>query len=111
MNDDLTDFKAFLQQRQQAGAAYVNGDPAPLGRLVAHRSQATFSAHEAMLSKAQTRCGRAMNKTQVHLMLRATISLRSSTSGRVRALPIGLGFSVQVRGYEERLNRFRSTCA
>lgn len=42
MNDDLTDFKAFLQQRQQAGTAYVNGDAAPLGRLVAHHSQATF---------------------------------------------------------------------
>lgn len=42
MNDDLTDFKAFLQRRQQAGDSYVNGDAAPLGQLVAHRSQATF---------------------------------------------------------------------
>ena len=42
MNDDLADFKAFLQQRQHAGTAYVNGDAAPLERLVAHHSHTTF---------------------------------------------------------------------
>ena len=42
MNNDLQDFKTFMQQREAAASAYVNGDATPLGRLVAHHSPATF---------------------------------------------------------------------
>lgn len=42
MNNDLEAFKAFMQQREAAACAYVNGDASPLGGLVAHHSPATF---------------------------------------------------------------------
>ena len=42
MNRDLQDFKAFMQQREAAARAYVNGDASPLGHLVAHHSPVTF---------------------------------------------------------------------
>src|ERR1044072_2395953 len=42
MNDDLNDFEQFMKRRDQAARAYVSGDAAPLGHLVAQTSQATF---------------------------------------------------------------------
>ncbi|HEY8456504.1 MAG TPA: nuclear transport factor 2 family protein [Actinopolymorphaceae bacterium] len=42
MTDDLADFQQFMRRREEAARAYVTGDPAPLGRLVAERSPATF---------------------------------------------------------------------
>ena len=42
MTDDLNDFKAFMQRREEAGRAYVCGDAEPLGRLVTRSLPATF---------------------------------------------------------------------
>lgn len=42
MANDTQDFEQFMQQREDAARAYVRGDAAPLGRLVAHNSPATF---------------------------------------------------------------------
>jgi ketosteroid isomerase-like protein len=42
MNDDLRDFEQFMKRREEAARAYVSGDAAPLGRLVARASPATF---------------------------------------------------------------------
>jgi hypothetical protein len=44
MNDDLRDFEAFMMRRDQAARAYVSGDAAPLGGIVAHTLPATFFA-------------------------------------------------------------------
>ncbi len=42
MNDDLHDFEQFMKRREDAARAYVRGDAAPLGRIVARVSAATF---------------------------------------------------------------------
>ena len=42
MNKDVHDFEEFLRRREDAAGAYVRGDAAPLGQLVARSSAATF---------------------------------------------------------------------
>jgi hypothetical protein len=42
MNRDLADFENFMREREAAAGAYARGDAAPLGRIVAHASPATF---------------------------------------------------------------------
>lgn len=42
MDKDLHDFKRFMQQREAAARAYVQGDAEPLGQLVAQVSPASF---------------------------------------------------------------------
>ncbi len=41
-SNDLQDFKAFLQLRERAAKAYINGDAGPLHELTASASPATF---------------------------------------------------------------------
>lgn len=41
---DLDEFKIFMQQREDAARSYVNGEAAPLGRLITELSPATFFA-------------------------------------------------------------------
>ena len=42
MNDDLHDFEQFMKRREEAARAFVRGDVARLGRIVARVSPATF---------------------------------------------------------------------
>ncbi|MDQ3912659.1 MAG: nuclear transport factor 2 family protein [Actinomycetota bacterium] len=42
MNDDLHDFEQFMERRERAAQAFVRGDVAPLGRIIARVSPATF---------------------------------------------------------------------
>jgi hypothetical protein len=42
MNDDLHEFEQFMKRREDAARAFVRGDVAPLGRIVARVSPATF---------------------------------------------------------------------
>lgn len=42
MTKDAQDFARFMQQREQAASAYVNGDMGPLSRIVAQTSRASF---------------------------------------------------------------------
>jgi ketosteroid isomerase-like protein len=42
MQNDLHAFKQFMQQREAAARAYVSGDAAALGDIIAHESPATF---------------------------------------------------------------------
>lgn len=44
MNNDLDDFETFMQQRQSAANAYVNGDATPLQHLLTQENPATFFA-------------------------------------------------------------------
>jgi ketosteroid isomerase-like protein len=40
--EDLRDFERFLERREEAAQAFVSGEPAPLGRIVARVLPATF---------------------------------------------------------------------
>jgi ketosteroid isomerase-like protein len=42
MTSDPRSFEQFMKQRDEAARAFVSGDPAPIGRVVAHDSPATF---------------------------------------------------------------------
>lgn len=42
MNNDLRDFEQFMQRREEASRAYVQGDAEPLSQIVARVSPATF---------------------------------------------------------------------
>lgn len=42
MNNNLQDFEQFMQRREEASRAYVQGDAEPLSRIVARVSPATF---------------------------------------------------------------------
>lgn len=42
MNHDLHDFEQFMKRRENAARAFVRGDVAPLGSIVARVSPATF---------------------------------------------------------------------
>ena len=42
MSTELQDFERFMQEREAAARAYVNGDPAPLAELSARSGDATF---------------------------------------------------------------------
>jgi len=42
MSDDLHDFEQFMQRREEAACAYVNGDPKPLSHIAANTLPATF---------------------------------------------------------------------
>jgi ketosteroid isomerase-like protein len=42
MDKELHDFEQFMKRRQDAAQSYVEGDAAPLGRLTARLSPATF---------------------------------------------------------------------
>jgi ketosteroid isomerase-like protein len=44
MSDDLHDFEEFMKRRDEAARAYVRGDSAPLGQIVAREGDATFFA-------------------------------------------------------------------
>jgi ketosteroid isomerase-like protein len=42
MSDDLHDFEQFMQRRDEAARAYVNGDPQPLSHIATSTLPATF---------------------------------------------------------------------
>ena len=42
MSDDMRDFEQFMQQREHAARAYVNGDAEPVNRLSPRSLPATF---------------------------------------------------------------------
>ena len=42
MSNDQHDFEEFMKRREEAARAYVRGDAAPLGRIVARDLPATF---------------------------------------------------------------------
>jgi len=44
MKNDFHDFEQFMKKREKAASAYVRGDAAPLGRVIAHDLPATFFA-------------------------------------------------------------------
>jgi hypothetical protein len=44
MSKETDSFAEFMQRRAEAAAAYICGDPAPLGQLTARSGEATFYA-------------------------------------------------------------------
>lgn len=55
MNNDMHDFEAFMQPREAASLAFVNGDIDPLDRIATHILPATIFGRRAIASREQTR--------------------------------------------------------
>ena len=88
MNDDLHDFEQFMKRREDAARAYVLGDAAPLGRIVARVSPATFSVRGEGTSKVRITCTRYTNATP-HTSHPAILVSRSFTWQRATVSPTG----------------------
>ena len=73
--EDLRDFERFLERREEAARAFVSGEAAPLGRIVARVLPATFFGPQGGYEKAQITSTRYMNATP-HASFPATVASR-----------------------------------
>ena len=98
------DFKSFMKQREQAAAAYVNGNPDPVDKMARTHFTSTFFGPDGKVVKGEPNVRRSFKEGSSHFLPESTSTLEILDSGESGDLGFWTGLQhakVKVKGKDE----------